>query len=302
MRVVALCETCVLSFSSMLCSCSKALPHTTRASGSDTSSLAFSNAGMRLGRNGAASSGSSTSLDMLLMITAHRRLVAVERTRKPRSSSGAIRARGAAVTVCTKVVDASRWTHSITFSWSMVAATREGMKGSTSRLSMDWQILLRQSRAATDTSGLESLTICVTTGMMSLSASDMDSGEHPARVDTMSSAPTIVCHFSLGSMAASSAGSTARIPWALMDVPSAASAATAASCTPLLCLSAQHVTRSATRAVVWCSAAVRAWDATAPTAMHAPSRAAAVPLEDSRRMAVSAATSAGDIPLAEDLT
>ena len=79
-----------------------------------------------MGRNGAASSGSSTSLDMLLMITAHMRLVAVERTRKPSRRSGAMSASGAAVTVCTNVVLASFCTHSITSSWSMVADTSAG--------------------------------------------------------------------------------------------------------------------------------------------------------------------------------
>ena len=73
-------------------------------------------AGKRLGKKGAASSGSSTSLDMLLTMTADMRLVAVVRDRKPRSKIGEMSANGAAVTVCTKVVDASFCTHSSDFS------------------------------------------------------------------------------------------------------------------------------------------------------------------------------------------
>mmetsp|Transcript_2788 Transcript_2788/g.7417 ORF Transcript_2788/g.7417 Transcript_2788/m.7417 type:complete len:404 (+) Transcript_2788:1143-2354(+) len=298
----ALTDLCVLRLSPMDSSWSKALPHTVRASGSETSSLALSRAGTSLGRKGAASSGSSTSLDMLLMITAHMRLVAVVLTRKPRRRSGAMSARGAAVTVCTKVVDASFWTHSTTSSWSMVAATSAGMKGSTSRLSMELQMFSRHFLAATETCSLESFTICVTTGMMSLSASEMASGEVSARALTVSSAPTMVCHFSLGSMASSMAGRTARTPWPDMDLASTPSAAAAASCTSLLCLSAQQVTRGETRVTIWCSALCLAVPAMAATAMQAPSRLAAVPLDPSARAPASAERSAELRPEPEDLT
>ena len=53
---------------------------------------------------------------MLLTMTADMRLVAVARDRKPRSKIGEINANGAAVTVCTNVVDASFCTHSSDFS------------------------------------------------------------------------------------------------------------------------------------------------------------------------------------------
>mmetsp|Transcript_7033 Transcript_7033/g.28986 ORF Transcript_7033/g.28986 Transcript_7033/m.28986 type:complete len:350 (-) Transcript_7033:49-1098(-) len=283
-------------------SCSNALPHTARASGSVTSSFAFSSAGMSLGRNGAASSGSSTNLDMLLMITAHMRFVAVERTRNPRRSSGAMSASGAAVTVCTNVVDASFCTHSITSSWSMVAETSAGMNGSTSLLSMDSQILLRHSRAATETSSLESFTICVTTGMTSLSASDVDIGEHCAKTARKLSAPTIVCHFSLGSIASSNEGSTARRPCADIVRANASIAADAAVCVSLLCLSAQHLSKSATSATVWCSAAAFASFATVSITTQAPSRFAAVPLAPSRSASASEVTSPAGKPEGEDLT
>ena len=241
-------------------------------------------------------------MDMLLMITAHMRFVAVERTRKPRRRSGAISASGAAVTVCTKVVDASFWTHSMTSSWSIVAETSAGMNGSTSLLSMDWQILLRHSRAATDTSCLESFTICVTIGMMSFNAKDVDRGEHSANLETMFSAPTMVCHFSFGSIAVRSEGSTASRPYADEVFASVSVAAAAADCTSLECLSAQHRTRSATNGMSWCSAVVLATDAIVSMAMQAPSLAAAVPLEPSFSASLRAATSAGFIPAGEDLT
>mmetsp|Transcript_10783 Transcript_10783/g.39976 ORF Transcript_10783/g.39976 Transcript_10783/m.39976 type:complete len:204 (+) Transcript_10783:3503-4114(+) len=178
----ALTETCVANRSSMDWSCANAFAHTVRASGSEISSFAFSSAGMSFGRNGAASSGSSTSLLMLLIITAHMRFVAVERTRNPNSSNGAISARGAAVTVCTNVVLASFWTHSMTSSWSIVALTNAGINGSTSRLSIDAQICVRHSLAASETSTLLSFTICVTTGMTSFSASLVVIGEHCAKM------------------------------------------------------------------------------------------------------------------------
>ena len=69
-----------LAASSMRLSCSKAFSHTPRASGSATSCEAFSTAGMRCGRKGAASSGSSTSLDMFEVITEHWRLMVALRS------------------------------------------------------------------------------------------------------------------------------------------------------------------------------------------------------------------------------
>ena len=137
--------------------------------------------------------------------------------------------------------------------------------------------------------------------MTSLSASDVDAGEHCETARNRSAA-TIVCHFSLGSMASSSAESTARRPCADIVRASASIAAHAAVCVSLLCLSAQHRRRSPTSAVVWCSAAARASFATVSITTQAPSRFAAVPLAPSRSASASEVTSPAGRPAGEDLT
>ena len=124
--------------------------HRARASRSVTSSFAFSSAGMSLGRNGAASSGSSTSLDMLLMITAHalRGGGAHAELEQQQRRDGAS---GAAVTVCTNVVDAFAL-HALVLLVVDGGGDERGDERLDVLLSMDSQILLRHSRAATDTS------------------------------------------------------------------------------------------------------------------------------------------------------
>ncbi len=67
---------------------------TLRHSGSATSFETLSSSGSSLGRKGAASWGFSTSLAMLSMMTADLRLMAVARSRRPRTSRGTMMDRG----------------------------------------------------------------------------------------------------------------------------------------------------------------------------------------------------------------
>mmetsp|Transcript_3591 Transcript_3591/g.15784 ORF Transcript_3591/g.15784 Transcript_3591/m.15784 type:complete len:358 (-) Transcript_3591:22-1095(-) len=109
--------------------------HTWRHSGSATSSMARLRSGSSLGRKGAASMGSSTSLHMLSMMTADLRLMAVICWKKrPRWRRGPMMERVGASTCWTKVVAASLWTHSGTSSTLWMHSMRVGMKGSMSML------------------------------------------------------------------------------------------------------------------------------------------------------------------------
>mmetsp|Transcript_26647 Transcript_26647/g.74559 ORF Transcript_26647/g.74559 Transcript_26647/m.74559 type:complete len:380 (-) Transcript_26647:133-1272(-) len=86
--------------------CATARSVTSRASGSEMELALVSRAGSRSGRNGAASNGLSTSLLMLLMMTADWRLVAMAFSRSPRSKSGTTMARAGDSTDWTKVTPA----------------------------------------------------------------------------------------------------------------------------------------------------------------------------------------------------
>mmetsp|Transcript_1442 Transcript_1442/g.2065 ORF Transcript_1442/g.2065 Transcript_1442/m.2065 type:complete len:263 (+) Transcript_1442:2055-2843(+) len=87
-------------------SCETALSVTSRASGSAMEEAFVSRAGRRSGRKGAASIGLSTSLDMLSIITADWRLVAVAFSRSPRRSKGTTIASAGLSTDWTKVTPA----------------------------------------------------------------------------------------------------------------------------------------------------------------------------------------------------
>mmetsp|Transcript_10955 Transcript_10955/g.12559 ORF Transcript_10955/g.12559 Transcript_10955/m.12559 type:complete len:215 (-) Transcript_10955:541-1185(-) len=97
---------CLSDISLSRLSCPTAFSVTARASGSEIESAFVSSAGRRRGRNGPASSGLSTSLLMLSMITADWRFVAVVFSRNPRSSSGTTIARAGDSTLCTNVTPA----------------------------------------------------------------------------------------------------------------------------------------------------------------------------------------------------
>mmetsp|Transcript_38984 Transcript_38984/g.93818 ORF Transcript_38984/g.93818 Transcript_38984/m.93818 type:complete len:373 (+) Transcript_38984:2053-3171(+) len=86
--------------------CSTAFSVMPLASGSGMDVALVSSAGRSRGRKGAASTGLSTSLDMLLMMTALWRLVAVVFSRRPRSSSGTTMASAGDSTLWTKVTPA----------------------------------------------------------------------------------------------------------------------------------------------------------------------------------------------------
>eukprot|EP00160_Parvularia_atlantis_P019100 Unigene733_Nuclearia_a/m.2385 Unigene733_Nuclearia_a/g.2385 ORF Unigene733_Nuclearia_a/g.2385 Unigene733_Nuclearia_a/m.2385 type:complete len:331 (+) Unigene733_Nuclearia_a:639-1631(+) len=150
----------------MRSSWARALVQTSRTSGSDVSPEASSTAGMSWGRNGAASLGWSTSLDMLLAILAAWRRTAVD-SRKPRRSSGATRARAAPETVWTNVVEASWWMHSPTSFGSLSALIRAGMNGVRSLFWTISQHAVRHSSAASATDCLVSHIMSVSTGTMS---------------------------------------------------------------------------------------------------------------------------------------
>mmetsp|Transcript_127729 Transcript_127729/g.310582 ORF Transcript_127729/g.310582 Transcript_127729/m.310582 type:complete len:396 (+) Transcript_127729:2385-3572(+) len=155
------CGRAVSAAVRMRISCSTARAHTPRASGSEMESAAFSRAGRICGRNGAASTGSSTSLLMLLTMTATIRCVAVLRTDRPRCNSGTTTARAGVSTVDTKVSDASLAMHSGIWPGSCMAATKSSTNGSTSRLST----VLHAARAATTAAS-------ITLSFMSCMASD----------------------------------------------------------------------------------------------------------------------------------
>mmetsp|Transcript_14411 Transcript_14411/g.33642 ORF Transcript_14411/g.33642 Transcript_14411/m.33642 type:complete len:204 (-) Transcript_14411:437-1048(-) len=105
-----------------------------------------------MGRKGAASLGTSTSLDMLATMTEHWRLSAVLRSRKPRCRRGTMRPSAAESTVCTNVREASLWMVSGTSSSFSMASVRAGMNGSISRLSTMVASDCTVSRAAALTS------------------------------------------------------------------------------------------------------------------------------------------------------
>mmetsp|Transcript_14315 Transcript_14315/g.47018 ORF Transcript_14315/g.47018 Transcript_14315/m.47018 type:complete len:268 (+) Transcript_14315:2160-2963(+) len=108
---------------------------TWRHSGSATSSTSLLRPGRSLGRKGAASVGSSTSLHMLSMMTADLRLMATFCVRsRPRWRSGPIMESVGDSTVWTNVVAASLCTHSGTSSMLVMHSMSVGMNGSISML------------------------------------------------------------------------------------------------------------------------------------------------------------------------
>ncbi|KAA6417306.1 MAG: hypothetical protein FRX49_02281 [Trebouxia sp. A1-2] len=85
-------------------------------------------------RKTAASAGLSTSLDMLSMMTADLRLMAVCLSRSPLTSRGTMMDKAGASTACTKVVADSLWTVSDTSAGLAMAVISAGMNFSMSRL------------------------------------------------------------------------------------------------------------------------------------------------------------------------
>mmetsp|Transcript_14134 Transcript_14134/g.50784 ORF Transcript_14134/g.50784 Transcript_14134/m.50784 type:complete len:239 (+) Transcript_14134:2515-3231(+) len=142
--------------------------HTWRHSGSATSSIARFRSGRSLGRNGAASMGSSTSLHMLSMMTADLRLIAVTCWKKrPRCRSGPMIESVGASTCCTNVVAASLCTHSGTSSTLWMHSMSVGMNGSMSMLPTHVPTLAIVSVDFSFTSSRMSTITCASSGMIS---------------------------------------------------------------------------------------------------------------------------------------
>mmetsp|Transcript_7118 Transcript_7118/g.14403 ORF Transcript_7118/g.14403 Transcript_7118/m.14403 type:complete len:214 (+) Transcript_7118:2485-3126(+) len=157
----------VFTFSSMRPSCLNACSHTSRASGSDTSTRALSRAGSSSGKKAAASIGCSTSLDMFATIFAHWRLMAVFFSLKPRDSRGTIMARAEPSTVWTKVQDARAWMVSGTWEMLDTASMMVGITFSISLLPMATQHFCMVTLACTFTASVMSTMQADTTGTIS---------------------------------------------------------------------------------------------------------------------------------------
>mmetsp|Transcript_71167 Transcript_71167/g.197057 ORF Transcript_71167/g.197057 Transcript_71167/m.197057 type:complete len:357 (-) Transcript_71167:132-1202(-) len=220
----------------MRSSWSRAFSHTARASGSVVSSAARSMAGRMEGRNGAASDGSSTSLDMLVMMTAHWRTMAVSRAFMPRCSSGTTTARAGVSTDCTKVSEASLWMVSGTSEGFSMASTRQGRKGSRSRFSTMVQAALAASLAAVATPSCRSCSNSVSTGTRAVRCTPSCTGADLVRVTTHSRAAHLDwCLLATSSRTAMMAGTTltAALGVLLSRVRSASTALTACAAVPL---------------------------------------------------------------------
>mmetsp|Transcript_12715 Transcript_12715/g.38147 ORF Transcript_12715/g.38147 Transcript_12715/m.38147 type:complete len:338 (-) Transcript_12715:277-1290(-) len=138
--------------------------HTERASGSDTVSTVRCRSGMISGRNGAASRGSSTSLDMFMMILQVWRRMAVWRSRRPRMSSGTRTLMAALVTGCTKVVAESLKMHASVSAGRTMQPLRSGRVGSISLLPTQSHAASMAAMAAFFTSALVSVMAWDSTG------------------------------------------------------------------------------------------------------------------------------------------
>mmetsp|Transcript_15108 Transcript_15108/g.60696 ORF Transcript_15108/g.60696 Transcript_15108/m.60696 type:complete len:417 (-) Transcript_15108:72-1322(-) len=213
---------------------STAFSQTPRASGSAISSASFSSPGSSFGRNGAASRGSSTSLDMLQMMSAACRLSAVAPAPdwpRARARSGTTTASVAESTDCTKVVAARAWTHSGTSAGRTAAEAIAGSTGSTSLLPVSSKASRIASLAASETSFLVSHRHAVTAGTTTgrhaatWAGADEQSAEAPAR------AAARVGHGSSGAVAARSASSVVLAAGAPRHAVAAAYASLAAALT-----------------------------------------------------------------------
>ena len=141
-----------------------------RASGSEMEEALEVRAGRRRGRKGAASTGLSTSLDMLLMMTADWRLVAVFFSLRPRRRRGTVMARAGDSTDWTKVTPASLCIISGTDLGLVMAVIISLVMCSMSRLPMTSQAEVMALVAAVLTCFLVSHMQAVTSGTISGSA------------------------------------------------------------------------------------------------------------------------------------
>mmetsp|Transcript_15787 Transcript_15787/g.37735 ORF Transcript_15787/g.37735 Transcript_15787/m.37735 type:complete len:264 (-) Transcript_15787:670-1461(-) len=178
----------------MLVSVLSALLHTVRASGSEISLARRSISGMRAGRKGLASLGSSMSFDMLSTITATLRLISVFFSWQPRSRMGTVMASAGESTDCTNTVDESLCTVSETSSGFLMALMSAGTKGLMSLLETASQHLAMQSAAAFLTSALVSHMASDTTGIASGRHRANASGIFSAMLPIDLHATALTCH------------------------------------------------------------------------------------------------------------
>mmetsp|Transcript_28813 Transcript_28813/g.85263 ORF Transcript_28813/g.85263 Transcript_28813/m.85263 type:complete len:356 (+) Transcript_28813:2894-3961(+) len=208
-----------------------ALVATLRHSGSATSFDTFSSSGSSLGRNGAASAGFSTSLAMLSMMTADLRLMAVARSRRPRTSRGTMMESGGPSTCCTKVVAASWWMQSDVSAGLRMQAMRAGRNLVISLLPLTANVSLSASSVASFTWGFASAMVSVSWGTISESAAAIWLGAVFAMPASDSSARTLVCQFLACSIPVNRYPSTMAVEYGFNTPKIALAASTAASLT-----------------------------------------------------------------------
>mmetsp|Transcript_9961 Transcript_9961/g.33873 ORF Transcript_9961/g.33873 Transcript_9961/m.33873 type:complete len:208 (+) Transcript_9961:493-1116(+) len=169
--------------------------HTLRTSSMEISSMPRRSTGSRMPMNAAASRGSFTSLHMLPMTTAERRLYATWRSRMARTSSGTRSASVGMSTSLTKVV-ATRRSRPLEVSSTGLAYAliMSGMMGSMSMLPMTAAHSAKHVRAASLTCFLRSwhisMSFSTTSGSTRLNCSGCEDASAPRR--TM--APRLACH------------------------------------------------------------------------------------------------------------
>mmetsp|Transcript_22520 Transcript_22520/g.49065 ORF Transcript_22520/g.49065 Transcript_22520/m.49065 type:complete len:234 (+) Transcript_22520:2172-2873(+) len=167
---------------------------TSRASGSEILAAFCSKAGKRRGRKGAASSGLSTSLLMLLIMTADWRLVAICFSRKPRNNKGTTMARAGDSTVWTNVTPAILCMISGTSFGSVMATRIFSVMCSISRLPTTSRAAFMASLAASFTCFLVSHIHAVTSGTTSGRASPSCLGASFPNIARSLSVRARICH------------------------------------------------------------------------------------------------------------
>mmetsp|Transcript_29989 Transcript_29989/g.59564 ORF Transcript_29989/g.59564 Transcript_29989/m.59564 type:complete len:282 (+) Transcript_29989:2134-2979(+) len=166
-----------------------------RASGSEMEEAFEVSAGRRRGRKGAESTGLSTSLDMLLIMTADWRLVAVFFSLRPRRRRGTVMASAGDSTDWTKVTPASSCMISGTSLGLVMAVTILPVMCSMSRLPMTSQAAVMALVAAVLTCFLVSHMQAVTSGTISGRAAPSCLGATVLNSVIMLRAASLVVHF-----------------------------------------------------------------------------------------------------------
>mmetsp|Transcript_20126 Transcript_20126/g.46152 ORF Transcript_20126/g.46152 Transcript_20126/m.46152 type:complete len:409 (+) Transcript_20126:2046-3272(+) len=214
-------------------SCSTAFSVTPRASGSAMLLAFVSSAGSRRGRKGAASMGLSTSLDMLLMMTADWRLVAICFSLSPRRRRGTTMARAGDSTDCTKVTPAISCMISGTSFGLLIAMRIFSVMCSMSLFPMTLRASLMAAVAACLICFFVSHMHAVTSGTTSGKAFPSCFGAVSPRDATHLSASSRICHFFSTGRAAKRTGRRDLTPKGLVPAQIARDVDDAASLTDL---------------------------------------------------------------------